>query len=375
MATVDELAAFLDELRRRLVSQGRGERPNAGVVIATVVRSRGSTPRKVGAKMLIDPSGGFLGTIGGGCGEAEVVSRAHRVLGTGEPQVVEVSLLEEDGFESSSICGGLLDVFLERAGETVGGIPRDRLFAALDERRDQGIRTVIATLIATGPGDAARGLVGRKTMIDERGEQLFPFGDAELDGMARACVRETEASAGPREVAEEGIREVRLFLEPVCEPPEIVVVGAGHVGAAVARLAVGAGFLVTVIDDRSSFANPVRLAGIQRILVGPPRETLALLPPRADRHVVLVTRGHRLDAECLEEALGMSAAYIGMIGSRRRVRRIREWLALRGATEESLARVHAPIGLDIGAETPAEIAIAILAEIVASRRSARRQRG
>ena len=104
---VDDLDAFLSELRRRLADPARGGRD---VVVASIVRDRGSTPRKAGAKMLIDPSGAQLGTVGGGCGEAEVTSRAHRVLATGEPQRIEVSLLEEDGWESPSICGGVLDV-------------------------------------------------------------------------------------------------------------------------------------------------------------------------------------------------------------------------------------------------------------------------
>jgi len=131
---------------------------------------------------------------------------------------------------------------------------------------------------------------------------------------------------------------------------------------------VGGSSSVTVLDDRATFANPVRLPEAHAIRVGDPRATLAEMAPRRDRYVVLVTRGHRLDAECLEIALGMDLVYLGMIGSRRRVGRIREWLQGRGAPRERVERVHAPIGLAIGAETPAEIAVSILAEMIAARR-------
>ena len=160
----------------------------------------------------------------------------------------------------------------------------------------------------------------------------------------------------------------RVFAEPVAEAPEIVVVGAGHVGAAVCAIAAPAGFSVTVLDDRASFANPVRLPAAARILVGDPPARLRDLGDRSDRHVVLVTRGHRLDAECLQVALSMQAAYVGMIGSKRRVRRIREWLVEQGIAQAELERLHAPIGLEIGAETPAEIAVSIVGEIIAGRR-------
>lgn len=309
--------------------------------------------------MLLDPNTGAMGTIGGGCGEAEVLGRAQRTLATGEPQLIEVSLLEEDGFDSPSICGGVLDVFVERLDERVGGVDTLDFFGALDEMRGRGPLAVVTAIT----GDP----VGRKTLVDAAGTPRFSLGDASLDELARTVALEALEKNAP--AAAESDAGERVYAEPVAEAPEVIVVGAGHVGAAVCAIAARAGFAVTVLDDRSTFANPVRLPDAGRILVGDPRERLASLGARSDRHIVLVTRGHRLDAECLEVALGMEAAYVGMIGSKRRVRRIREWLAERGASEEDLARLHAPIGLDIGAETPAEIAVAIVGEIIAGRRA------
>jgi xanthine dehydrogenase accessory factor len=368
---MDDPASFYAELDRRL------DRSPA-VAVAQIVRHRGSTPRKTGARMLIDPSGASLGTVGGGCGEAEVMSRAQRVLGTGEPMLVEVSLLEEDGWESPSICGGVVDVFVERVDGAIGGIPRDEFRAALDAARDAGRALAVVTVIAANrahetpdapvPGDVE---LGRKTLVDERGVQQFPLGDARLDEAIVDSALEVLTDDRARVVRLETEGRIEVFVERLSDPPELVVVGAGHVGTALTRIAAQAGFVVTVLDDRVSFANPVRLPEARSIRTGDPRRDLASLTPRRDRHVVLVTRGHRLDADCLRVALEMDLAYLGMIGSRRRVGRILEMLASEGVAAEKLRAVHAPIGLDIGAETPGEIAVAILAEIIDRRRGGR----
>jgi len=362
---MDDLAGFLAELRPRL--EAATAAGASGLVVASVVRARGSTPRKAGAHMLIDPVGGLAGTIGGGCGEAEVLGRAQKTLATGEPQLVEVRLLEEEGFESPSICGGVLDVFVERVGAEVGGIAAGDFFSAVEEAQASAALAVVTVLDG---GREAPDRVGRKTLVDERGAQRFPLGVESLDALARDAAAEALARGRLVRSRPHGEDDPVVYAEPFAEPPELVVVGAGHVGAAVTEIAARSGFLVTVLDDRASFANPARLPDANRIVVGDPPARLRELEPRRDRHVVLVTRGHRLDAECLEVALAMDAAYLGMIGSRRRVRRIREWLLERGASAEALERLHAPIGLDIGAETPAEIAVSILGEVIAERRRA-----
>jgi xanthine dehydrogenase accessory factor len=309
------------------------------------------------------------------------MSRAHRVLATGEPQRVEVSLLEEDGFEDSpSICGGVLDVFVERLGDEIGGIDRARFFTALADADESGRALAVVTVTDVerergAPGGAVRATLGRKTLVDDRGAQLFPLGIAVLDEHAVDVSAHALDSVRPSELEVMVVVEgsgpavpVRLFAEPITAAPELVIVGAGHVGTGLARMAAHAGFVVTVLDDRPTFANPARLPEAHHILTGDPRDTLASMAPRRGRHMVLVTRGHRLDADCLRIALDMDLAYLGMIGSRRRVRRIKEWLREQGAAEDRIAALHAPIGLDIGAETPAEIAVAILAEIVQHRR-------
>jgi len=358
---VDDLEAFLGELRRRLADPARDGRPLA---VASIVRHRGSTPRKTGTKMLIDPSGRHVGTVGGGCGEAEVMSRAQRVLSTGEAQRFEVSLLEEDGWESPSICGGVLDVYLEQVDECMGQVPVDALFAAVDAARARGLGLGLVSVTAAPREQHA--MLGRTTLVDERGVQHFPLGDAQLDQAAVEEALRALARGAPGEHVP--LPDWTLYVEPLIATPELVVVGAGHVGQALARLAPLAGFAVSVLDDRASFANPLRLPDARSIVVADPRASLRVLPPHRDRSIVLVTRGHRLDADCLRIAIDLDWSYLGMIGSRRRVRRILEHLADEGSDASRLARVRAPIGLDIGAETPGEIGVAILAEIIDVRR-------
>lgn len=346
---MENFAPLLFELGRRLEASGR-------LVLATVIRTRGSTPRKPGARMLIDPRGGSLGTIGGGCGEAEVFSRAQKVLSTGMPVLAEIRLLEDQGWESESVCGGVLDVWIERFHSDSSAAFLAAATAAVEAHEP-------AFAVTAFPG-------GQRGLITVSGEIRFSLGTETDAALQRVLTETPEIRAGG--VALVGTPESgRFWVESLASPPEIVVVGAGHVGASLARMATEAGFFVRVLEDRESFANPERLPGVARIEVGDPVDILRHLTPQEDRAFVFVTRGHRLDADCLAASAAQPAVYRGMIGSRRRVRRIREHLAEQGVAVSVLDTLHAPIGLDIGAETPGEIAVAILAEIVQLRRTKR----
>lgn len=329
----------MESLREVLAEAQRRLREGERVALATVVRTRGSTPRGPGARMLIDPRGGSLGTVGGGCGEAEVLSRAQRVLGTGRPERAEIRLLEDEGWESESVCGGILDVWIEC-------LEREATAALLDQARAAGTGAVSVLAL----DDAA---VGVREICRPPLPETWP---------REAC----ELLAGGTSRIETADGEI--WVESLAAAPELVIVGAGHVGAVTARMASEVGFSVHVLDDRESFANPARLPQVARISVGDPALAIAALPPHAERSFVFVSRGHRLDAASLAASFAHPAVYRGMIGSRRRVRRICEHLAEQGAPADALAALHAPIGLDIGAETPAEIAVAIVAELVRARR-------
>lgn len=192
------------------------------------------------------------------------------------------------------------------------------------------------------------------------------------DGLAEAMV---ELAAAVLNRGEPGCHRlclptgsVRVYVEPHLPPPVLLVVGAGHVGREVARAGALAGFQVWVLDDRREYAHPAHLPAAHRVICGPLPEELAALSPGARHHVVLVTRGHAQDAACLTALAGAPVPYVGMIGSRKRVRTVFDALRARGVDEGWLSRVRAPIGLDIGARTPGEIAIAIVAEVIAARR-------
>lgn len=190
---------------------------------------------------------------------------------------------------------------------------------------------------------------------------------------ARAAIESGRAGvrsfrrASPTSVGIEG-GELDVFFDVIARPPQLIIVGAGHIAVPLARLGTLLDFQVTVLDDRPEFATAERFPEVRQVLVGPYRETLQTLTLDRDSYVVLVTRGHVHDQACLEVMLGRAPAYVGMIGSRVRVRTVMRHLAEAGYDVERLRSVHAPVGLDIGAHTPAEIALSIMAEIVGVRR-------
>jgi xanthine dehydrogenase accessory factor len=165
--------------------------------------------------------------------------------------------------------------------------------------------------------------------------------------------------------------QLELFVELLAAPPSLIIVGAGHIAQPLAQLGKLLDFTVTVLDDRPDFANRERFPDADIVKAQPFAEALAETPITADTYIVLVTRGHVHDAACLERVLPSPAPYIGMIGSQRRVRTVMKNLRAKGFSSAELERVYAPIGIDIGAETPAEIALSIAAEIVNLRRGGR----
>lgn len=230
------------------------------------------------------------------------------------------------------------------------------------ETLEDGADLVLAVVIeSTGEP----GLVGRRVAWD--GERLHgSLGDAGRDAALRDVLPGTERRGTLRLPA----AEVELYVERVSPPGELVVVGAGHIAQPLSRLGALLGFRVTVVDDRPDFARRDRFPDAERVVVADFADPFAGIAIGPRTHVVLVTRGHRYDYDCVRALAraGTEPAYVGMIGSRRRVRAAFEQLAAEGFDEARLARIHAPIGLDIGAETPAEIAVAIAAEMILATR-------
>lgn len=241
--------------------------------------------------------------------------------------------------------------------------------------RTTGVPACIATVVASRVPSAQ--VAARVVLADGvvRAGSIHPGLDRVLAASLPEFVRAGRSRLSSYTVANgdalpvrTGAGNVDVYLELVSPPPRLVIVGAGHIAVPLARMAGLVGFEIAVVDDRAEFASPDRFPDADEIHVGPYRETLARVAVDRATYVVLVTRGHVHDQACLEEVLDREVAYIGMIGSKRRVRTVAEHAVQAGAAPERVRRVHAPIGLDIGAHTPAEIAVAILAEIIAVRR-------
>lgn len=342
------------------------------VAVATIVRRKGSVPREVGAKMLVQRGGKISGTVGGGCGEAEVWRTALNVIDTHRPALVQVDLTEEIAMESQGVCGGLFDVFVqpwraESEAEQPSTLEIARAIAgALESERAVALATVIEA------GGAWRGLVGQSLLVHENGETQ---GTLNFPGMAVELTTEQLVQAALAAITNgkphlERVADTQaattladVFVEPFVPPPVLLIAGAGHIAAPLAALAHIMNYSVSVTDDRASFASRERFPLAKHLLVGDIEATLRNYPITPRTHVVLVTRAHSQDVQGLRAIIDSPAAYIGMIGSQRRVWAVFKLLHDEGVPAEKLARVRAPIGLDLGSSTPEEIALGIMSEI------------
>jgi len=250
------------------------------------------------------------------------------------------------------------------------------LLAAIQEALAHGEPVALCTVVQA-EGSTPRG-PGAKMLVRADGTTLGSVGggavEADVTRQALEILRGGASRLADYTLRDEGDPgicggQVTVFIDALAPAPTLLIVGAGHVGQMVAQMGRLQGYRVVVCDDRAEYANPETLPAADRILVGPLPDVLADVPITSDTCAVIVTRGHKDDEAALGYLLDKGAGYLGMIGSTRKVQTVFEHLRAAGATEEQLARVHAPIGLRIGAQTPAEIALCILAEILLVRRS------
>lgn len=244
------------------------KREGGEAALATIVITRGSTPREQGSKMLIKKDGTIIGSVGGGCTEAEVWQEAQKVMEDGKPKVLHFDMTGRTAEEEGMICGGTMDV----------------------------------------------------------------------------------------------------YLEPIISQPVLYIFGGGHISLAISKIAKIAGFDVVVVDDRPGYANKERFPEADKLIAREFLQAFPELPVNKVSYIVIVTRGHAHDEEVLEWAITTPAKYIGMIGSKKKVKTVYSHIMSRGSSEEALNKVHAPIGISIKAQTPEEIAVSIMAEIIRVRR-------
>ena len=253
-----------------------------------------------------------------------------------------------------------------------GSVPAAELArSAVRAMRGDAPTVGVVVIAAEEPADSGAEWVGRRMLVEADGCR-GSLGDAELDRKAMALARTMlvgKGGTGAREVTVAGTMYT-LYFEPFRPPPELLIVGAGHIARPLCRIGAMLGFRVTVLDDRPEFATRERFPEAERVIRADFADPFRDTPLGSQSHLVLVTRGHRYDYDALRDALRrpVELPYVGMVGSRRRVRAALEQLAQDGIPPDRLHEIHTPIGLDIGAETPAEIAVAIAAEIVRARR-------
>ncbi|MGG6294106.1 XdhC family protein [Leptolyngbya sp. AN02str] len=298
--------------------------PQHPVVLATVVEVTGSVPREVGAKMLIGADGLLYGTIGGGAGEAKVLQQGQALLATGQKCAVEIDLSGAPHRETQGICGGWMRVWLER----------------WDSRAIALVQTLL-----------------QKLQTGQSATLVTPF-TAQSPYLLNSPAQSTTQSS------------TDAFVETLAPLPTLLIVGAGHCGEQLAKTAHLAGFNIIVQDDRPTWANPKRYPQALQVLNQPIHEAIAPLGFYSELYAALVTRGYQYDLDALIALLQRPIAcrYIGMIGSTKRVRQALHTLYQTGIPLQAAPPIHAPIGLDIGALTPAEIAISITAELILVRR-------
>ncbi len=324
------------------------------LILCQVAETRGSTPQKAGAMMVVDPGGGQVGTLGGGCVENEVKQKALRQLGQTAAALHSFILDHDYAWADGLICGGKM-VILTQAVR--GREPLD-YFRAMDQAIVASDGFTEAVVVQPEPSQGPA--LGSRFLFDGQGQARasWPAGPAPDRLAARVLPLEDR----PKPKVDGGV----AFL-PSWPRIRLLVVGAGHVGQAVARLAAEADFEVWVVDDRQQYANPERFPTAERILVGPIEDVLASLPITPRTYALLVTRGHGHDQEALYHLAPTPAAYLGLIGSRRKIRLIFDGLRELGISDTDLRRVTAPVGLEIGSQTVVEIAISIVAELIARR--------
>jgi xanthine dehydrogenase accessory factor len=322
---------------------------------ATVVTTQGSTPREVGAKMVIRISGETTGTIGGGCGEAEAWQAAMDTLEDGRRRMLTLDLTADISLDTEMVCGGVMEVFV-------------------DLWDDQDLEMLQAAVGAMG--EDGRFAVVTPLTTDESRPHALVLGDGRTAGGLSDESLEARVTSQALEALREGISRTipgtatlpAVFVDVQVAPPTLLIAGGGHIAVPLASMGAMLGFRVAVVDDRPIFANEERFPDADEVIAAPFGETLASYPLDDRTYVTIMTRGHAHDLECLSEVIDKPVAYIGMIGSRRRTRGVLDLVREKGHSEELLARVHAPIGLDIGARTPEEIAVSVIAEVVQAKR-------
>ncbi len=339
------------------------------LALATIIRRVGSAPREAGAKYLIKKDGTSIGSIGGGCVEAEVWQEGQKAIERGEGKVLRFNLTSEQLAEGGLICGGNIDVLVEPLREDFLKIYQEIL-----GEKERGGEGLLATILSSA--ETALPPKDRKAFYKKSGEKTGSLLDSpilderifrEMERILKVKQLEVLAVSFPEEPKYPS-GKLEILLEPIFSEPTAYVFGGGHISQQLVPLLKKVHFKVVVIDDREMFANRERFPEADDIILTEFEKAFDHLAIDSSSYIIIVTRGHLYDGFVLEKAIRTDARYIGMIGSKKKIQTLYKNLAKEGIPESLLKKVYAPIGLDIGSETPEEIAISIVAQLIQVRR-------
>ena len=316
------------------------------VALATVVATWGSAPRAVGGKMAVAEGRQIAGSVSGGCVENAVAEAAGEVLRSGRPRLLKFGVSDDTAWSVGLACGGAIEVFVEPLADAAYGLVRDAVRAE---------RSVAITTVIQGPAEH----VGRKLVLTADGRTAGDLGNP-ID-------RETRNALTDGRSRRASIGEDELFVDVLLPSPRLVVVGGVHIAVALVKLASALGWRTVLVDPREAFGNRARFPGVDEILSEWPDAALGRLALNENTAVAILTHDPKLDDPAVTAALASPAFYVGALGSTRTQEKRRKRLLEAGVSEEGLARLHAPIGLDLGGRAPEEIALSVMAQIVAVR--------
>ena len=317
--------------------------------MATLVATEGSSPRATGSRMWVDEEGRIVGSVTiGGCVDARVIEASARALEENEPALLSMALGDEDAWAIGMTCAGTIEVLVEPVESSIA----TALGVAAMEVKEGRAVVIVAPLEGAS----------RRLVVMQSGVLQGTLGDPRLDAVVsrEAASLLTSGASGVREVGGH-----RLFFERHAPAVTLVIFGATHVAMPLVSLGGVLGLRTVVVDGRDRFATRERFPDANEILVGMPSELAERMPLGRESLVVLLSHDYKYDLPVLKAVLASDAAYVGVLGSRRRGKALLEFLASEGVPAEQLARVRIPVGLDLGGNTPEEIALSVLAEAVA----------
>ena len=330
------------------------QRDGQPVALATVVQTWGSSPRQAGAKMALTPAGHMAGSVSGGCVEGAVYEEGVEALKSGAARLLHFGVADETAWEVGLACGGSIDVFVQP-------LPRD-FFAAQRAALIENVPFAVVTVV-NGPPE----LIGKAVLAGEAGLRWGSLGaglDAPAAGLAHTALAQ---GTSQRTALAEG---VEAFVEVVLPPPTLIAVGGVHITIALVALAKVLGYTTIVVDPRKYFGNQARFPQVDKLVQAWPDEALADIPLTRGTAVAMLTHDPKLDDPALKLVLPSPAFYVGALGSRNTQAKRRQRLLDEGLRPEDVARIKGPIGLELNAHTPEEIALSIMAQIVAERNKA-----